>query len=569
MKLSLKNRFLIPTVLIFAAGMGLSMTVSYMKSGQALEKAVSDQLIHSSDLTVNRIALWIRDRKQDILIWSQQDIYRQVIEDTLRDKNIEERANAQLAVFRTGYEYYEAICAANLKGDIVAASDTGLIGKITVSDREYFQQAVQGKAFVSDMLISRFTGKPAAAISCPVLKHNETVGVLFAIISIKSLSKQFIEPIKAGTSGYAYMFSPTGTILAHPDESLVLKANVYDFDFGKQMMKIEKGLFSYTFRGKEKIAALQTCPETGWRIGIVVDRKEIFAPIRHIGYVNLTIAVSSLLLAAFAIIMLVNALVKPVHRVITGLGDAAAQVYSASVQISSASASLAEGATEQAASVEETSSVLEEITAMIRNNSDHADRSESLINQSDQVIAGADRVIEELSLSIQEAARAGEETNPIVKAIEQIAFQTDLLALNAAVEAARSGEAGAGFAVVAGEVRNLAMRSAEAARNTSALLEGIVNKIRKGSSLIVKTGEAFAQVAETAVRVRELLGEITQASEEQAQRIRQADLSSREIGSVVRQNAADAEEFASSSEEMCMQADRMKSFAEELLSLIR
>lgn len=569
MKLSLKNRFLIPTVLIIVSGMGLSMSISYIKARQALEKNISDQMIRFAELTVSRITFWVQDRKQDISIWSQQEIYRDMLKNTSSDKKVQDMANAQLSVFRTGYEYYESICVANLKGDIVAASDKGLIGKVTVSDRDYFQQSVQGKVFVSDMLISRFTGNPVFAISCPVLEKNEVLGVLFAIIKIEVLNKQFIASIRVGISGYAYMFNSAGTVLAHPDNSLVLKSNIHDFDFGKQMIQTHNGLFFYTFKGVKKMAALNTNPETGWRIAVAADSNEVFAPVRTMRNNNIAIALSVILLTALVIRWTVKTLVTPIHRIITGFSNTSAQLCAASEQITAASISLAEGAAEQSASVEETSSVLEEINIMTQHNADHADRSESLMNESDQVIAEAGRVIKELSLSIQEAARAGEETNHIVKTIEQIAFQTDLLALNAAVEAARSGTDGAGFAVVAGEVRNLAMRSGEAAQNTSALLQGIVTNIRKGSSLIIKTGEAFAQVAESAVRVRGLLGEITQASDEQAQRIRQASLSSGEIETVIRQNAANAEEFASSSEEMYMQADRMKAFADELAALIK
>ncbi len=570
MKLSLKNRFLIPTVLLIVIGMGLSMSISYWKSKQALEKAISDQIIRLADLTAGSIKLWMEDRKQDILMLSQQELYLSALKDTFVGKNAREAANAQSVGFKNGYSYYENIDLANMKGDIVVSSEPKNIGKRNVADSEFFQKPSQGmKVYVSDVFTSRVTGKPVIIISAPVWEQNKVAGVIFSVIVFDYLNKRFIRPIRVAASGYAYLFGSSGTVLAHPDDSIVLKANVHDFDFGKQMMEIRNGLFFYTFKGKEKIAALQTCPETEWRIGVVVDSKEIFAPIKDMGYVSIAITVASVLLAGFAIILLVNALVKPVHRVIMGLRDAAAQVYAASAQINAASTSLAEGATEQSASAEETSSVLEEINAMTQHNADHADRSETLMNESDQVIAGADRVIKELSLSIKEAAQAGEETNHIVKTIEQIAFQTDLLALNAAVEAARSGAAGAGFAVVAGEVRNLAMRSGEAAKNTSALLQGIVTNIRKGSSLIIKTGEAFAQVAESAVRVRGLLGEITQASDEQAQRIRQASLSSGEIDTVTRQNAASAEEFASSSEEMYMQADRMKGFVDELAGLIK
>jgi methyl-accepting chemotaxis protein len=176
--------------------------------------------------------------------------------------------------------------------------------------------------------------------------------------------------------------------------------------------------------------------------------------------------------------------------------------------------------------------------------------------------------MDDLTHSMQDIAKASEETSKIIKTIDEIAFQTNLLALNAAVEAARAGEAGTGFAVVADEVRNLAMRAADAAKNTANLIAGTVKKVNTGSGLVAKTNQAFAEVSKSTVKVGELVGEIAEASSEQAQGITQINTAVNEVDQVTQQNAASAEESASASEEMNAQAEQMRIFVNGLLALV-
>ena len=272
----------------------------------------------------------------------------------------------------------------------------------------------------------------------------------------------------------------------------------------------------------------------------------------------------SLVLAFF----ITRSITAPIRRITDGLNEGAEQVSSAAGQVSSASQSLAEGASEQAASIEETSSSLEEMSSMTKQNAENAGQANSLMKEANQVVQQANESMDQVTLSMQEITKASEETSKIIKTIDEIAFQTNLLALNAAVEAARAGEAGAGFAVVADEVRNLAMRAAEAAKSTADLIEGTVKKVNDGSELVTRTNDAFSQVAESAGKVGDLVGEISAASNEQAQGIEQVNKAVAEMDKVVQQNAANAEESASASEEMNAQATQMKSIVEELMAMV-
>lgn len=278
--------------------------------------------------------------------------------------------------------------------------------------------------------------------------------------------------------------------------------------------------------------------------------------------------VGAVLLSITAAVVITRSVSRSLIRVIAGLTEGADQVASASGQVSASSQALAEGASEQAASIEETSSSLEEISAMTKQNADNARQADTLMKGASQVVGQANNSMAALTKSMEEISRASEETSKIIKTIDEIAFQTNLLALNAAVEAARAGEAGAGFAVVAGEVRNLALRAADAAKSTANLIEGTVKKVKDGSELVRKTNEEFSEVARNAGKVGELVAEITVASDEQAQGIEQVNKAVAEMDKVVQQVAASAEESASASEEMNAQAEQMKGYVAKMAALV-
>ena len=259
----------------------------------------------------------------------------------------------------------------------------------------------------------------------------------------------------------------------------------------------------------------------------------------------------------------INRMIESMHEALGQAAIAADQVGAASGQVAGSSQQLAEGSAEQASSLEETSSSLEEMSSMTKQNADNANQANTLMEEANQVIGRANNSMGELTTSMDEINKASEETSKIIKTIDEIAFQTNLLALNAAVEAARAGEAGAGFAVVADEVRNLAMRAADAAKNTSVMIEDTVKKVGGGAEIVTKTNEAFTEVATSASKVAELVGEIAAASQEQTQGIEQVNKAVAEMDKVTQANAANAEESASASEEMSAQAQELQSMLAE------
>ncbi len=278
-------------------------------------------------------------------------------------------------------------------------------------------------------------------------------------------------------------------------------------------------------------------------------------------------AVAICVVAALLFLVL-SRISKTITAVVEELLESASANSRTSEQISDTSQSLAEGASEQAAAIQETSASLEEMSSITRQNADHAGQADQLMNEANQIIDKANGSMNHLIGSMAEISKASEDTQKIVKTIDEIAFQTNLLALNAAVEAARAGEAGAGFAVVADEVRNLAMRAAEAAHDTATLIESTVKKIGEGSSLVDKTNSAFTEVSASTAKVAELVSEISAASHEQAQGIEQINQAVTEMDNVTQRNAAHAQETAASSEDMRSRAERMQKLVLELVTIV-
>ena len=258
----------------------------------------------------------------------------------------------------------------------------------------------------------------------------------------------------------------------------------------------------------------------------------------------------------------------PVVESVSGAVDIIQNVSAGSAQVFSSARQLAEGAGSQASSLEETSSSLEELSAMTKQNADNATQARAMMQEASQIVEKVNRHMDDIAKAIAEITKSSEETGKIIKTIDEIAFQTNLLALNAAVEAARAGEAGAGFAVVADEVRNLAMRSAEAAKNTSELIENTMKAVKNGNELTKSTQEAFKDNIASSAKIGQLVDEIATASQEQAHGIAQINRAIAEMDKVVQQAAHSADSSAAAAESMNDEVRRMEKRLGELAGMV-
>ncbi len=452
----------------------------------------------------------------------------------------------------------------------------------------------QGRAFV-------VTEWHAAAYE-PIWDADKqrVIGMLYTGVGLgeinQEISKLFTQ-VKLGKTGYLFALGGKGDsrgkyVISHKGErdgQSVWDSKDSDGRYFIRSM-IEKALTTtngavnmerYGWKNPEdkearlKVAAVTYFAPWDWVIGASVyedDFRDTTLMVRgaqmHMVVWVLGAAGIMMLLAGLVGHFVAQGIARPLVRLIGSLQSSTSQISSASGQLTSSSQSLAEGASEQAASVEETSSSLEEMSSMTRRNSENAQQANDFARQARQAAEVGANQVQSMVHSMEAIKTSSDEVAKIARAIDEIAFQTNILALNAAVEAARAGEAGMGFAVVADEVRNLAQRSAQAAKETSAKIEGSIATTTAGVEVTQRVREALDGILANIRQVDQLAAEVATASREQSQGLEQVNAAVTQVDKVIQANAAGAEENASAAEELNAQAAHLQEAIQELSHIV-
>lgn len=529
-----------------------------------------------------------------------------------------------------------------------------------LSEKDYFQRAMKGEAYISTPTYNEEKEKVEIYVAAPLWEQGILDGNQVGIVVLQpncEFLNDIMRGIRIGKGGTAFMVDSNGTTIADFDSTLVGIENGIESakkdrklkKFGTVVQKMadgKKGLGSFTYNGKTKILAYAPVSDSdGWNVATVAVKNEflknfyivlviiiimtalfvtigvrigkrigerIAAPIiqgvkrlellaegdltTEVAEIQTNDETETLMNCLRVTIEKLKAIIKDIsdhleaisqgnlvytaerdydgdfqqisvafREIVASLNQTmkeidvnADQVSKGSEDMASAAQSLAEGATDQASAIQELTATIDSISTKIQDNAEMAVQAQERVTEMERSIDSSSRQMEKSIDAIGKIMTASNEIAKIMNTIEDIAGQTNLLSLNAAIEAARAGEAGKGFAVVADEVRQLAEQCAEAAKNTSALINNAVSAVEEGTKLTRLTAESLDKVVQSAGEVNEVIGGITTASQEQAEAAEQVSLGINQIASVVESNSATAEESAASSQELSAQAMQLK-----------
>ncbi len=324
MKLKIREKFLLPCIVLLITCLSITGYITYKTSRSSMEHAVQNQAQLQASFGKRSIAAWIDNRRVDLENMSRQKIYHNAISDDFMGKAARKALNVELAEIIKEYGWYENIILVDVNGNIISSGDETVIGKINVASRNYFLASIKGEYYMSPVMISKASGLPVFAMSTPIKEDDAIVGVLSMIVSMEYIQQLYIDPIKIGEHGYAYITDSEGLLLAHPKREYILEKNLGENDWFGQMAQQENGVIRYTFERVGKFAAFESDPERGWIFAVTANTDEIYAPITKIGQTAFTSGIATIALIITAIILVTQMVViRPLKTVGSRLRDIA------------------------------------------------------------------------------------------------------------------------------------------------------------------------------------------------------------------------------------------------------
>lgn len=273
--MKLKNKFLLAVLSVILIGLIAITTFGFESAKSALEKSTTTQLTALTESTAKILSSFITDNRSKLEYWASDALYGSYAasQDETRYKEVEEKFSRILKTFTT----LENIFLVDLEGHLIASGLPQGDQTVSIADRPYFKEALTGKAATSNAIVSKITGSPIYVEAMPVYSNGSLSGVLCLVIKLASVTDLFIDPVKVGETGYAFVMEKDGPVIAYPDKSKVLKLDGHMFDFSKEILANKNGLMVYDFKGTEKISVYKQEETLGWITVISAPTSEVFS----------------------------------------------------------------------------------------------------------------------------------------------------------------------------------------------------------------------------------------------------------------------------------------------------
>ncbi|OHD12510.1 MAG: hypothetical protein A2Y41_04135 [Spirochaetes bacterium GWB1_36_13] len=600
MKIGKKLIIVISFLLILSsAGIGF---FSYRVSSEALKKTIEESLVGLA----KESAKYIRVRMDNDILGIEGVANRLVIRSM--EWEAKQKPALENETKRLGY----------LGMGIVLPDGTAKYpdGKTAnLGDRQYVKEAFSGKTVLSDVIISRVTNQAVIMLAAPIrdlIQPDKISAVLIARLDGNVLS-EITDKIKYGEKGYSYIINEKGALIAHNNRNFVMESRNFlkegktnpEYSLLSEMMQEmadgKTGYREYWFMGSDRLFGFTSIPNTGWSIAVGAVQDEVFKDVYSIRILSILISLFFIVLGIIFALVLAKSFTRPIETLKSvshalTLGDLTLQVEVKSkdeigqmgeyfnqliqklkamiekiiegnqqidlsvTEINQGNQDLSKRVEAQSSSLEETAAAIEEMGSNIKTSAENTSLAKVVMQKTMNSVSNGNEKIKEAALFMEKTASETLKIKEIVKIIEGIAFQTNILALNAAVEAARAKEHGKGFAVVANEVRSLAQKTSENAKQISFMVESVVKNIGQSNQMVSVSMKDFNLIYQNIENVSGIINEINHSAKEHSEASDQIQQAVVHLDNLNQTNSSLVEEIAGSSEELKNQTEEIMDF---------
>ena len=270
--MGLRNKFMVPTLVLTVIGFGLTIFIANNKAREAVETQIKEELNQVVKMTEIQLVNWVENVEGELQYWGNLPELTRLLETNEPSSYV----NDMLARYASKFDYLETIALIDDGGKVLASAQFDQDKDMDMNVFPSYKQALEQGSSYSEIMLSPVSGNSIFTLNKKITVNGK-VGIIMAVLDLSSFTSTYIEPIKVGENGYAYVLDDDGTFIAHPDNSLILKSNVVrDYEFGKKLYENEKGVFTYTFEGEEKVCAYIQSPKTHWVIAAGAYMDEMF-----------------------------------------------------------------------------------------------------------------------------------------------------------------------------------------------------------------------------------------------------------------------------------------------------